>query len=114
MPLLANQVAPALRPVPNIVYNPKTKELNVSALGYQLRCPNGLKITWLPQANGGALSQVRSIPGCLAYSYHTVEHAWEMMERLANTVPPTCSRRDFNSLRFRHETEKSLLYQVND
>lgn len=89
MPIVANQAVPSMQQVPKIVYNPKTKELNISALGYQLRCPNGLKITWLPQANGGTLSQVRSIPGCLA------EQPWELMERLATTLPPTCARRGF-------------------
>ncbi|CAL8465181.1 g4716 [Coccomyxa elongata] len=61
MPIVANHAAPSMRQVPKIVYNPKTKELNISALGYQLRCPNGLKITWLPQANGGTLSQMPTV-----------------------------------------------------
>ena len=52
------QTGPPARPQLNVAYNPKTKELNISSLGYQLRCPNGLKITWLPQSAGGTTTQV--------------------------------------------------------
>ena len=33
-------------PTGNVVYNSITNELSITNLGYQLRCPNGLKITW--------------------------------------------------------------------
>ena len=29
-----------------VAYNTSTDELSITGLGYQIRCPNGLKITW--------------------------------------------------------------------
>lgn len=54
------QTGPPSRPELNVAYNPTTKELNISSLSYQLRCPNGLKITWLPQSVGSTTTQVLS------------------------------------------------------
>lgn len=109
MPLLGNQIAPAKRPVPKIVYNPKTKELNISALGYQLRCPNGLKITWLPEANGGTLSQVRSILGCL----HVLIILLRNSGNTWNTLPPICARRAFKYSELLSEDWQPLIHHRN-
>ena len=33
-------------PTGSVAYNSMTNELNITDLGYQLKCPNGLKISW--------------------------------------------------------------------
>lgn len=33
-------------PIGKVAYNSMTNELSITNLGYQLKCPNGLKITW--------------------------------------------------------------------
>lgn len=37
-------------PTGNVTYNAVANELKITNLGYQLHCPNGLKITWTSPA----------------------------------------------------------------
>jgi hypothetical protein len=57
-------------PMSSIDYSPDTKQLRVNGIGYELRCPNSLKISWRPLL--GADSGVHATT---AYSLQGNQHS---------------------------------------